>query len=265
MQAAGIESPVVERIPVERFFAGMPVPSSGKTLTVIHIPARSGSVRCPDKNIRLLGGHPLLAYSVRLALNLKGVDMVFVNTDSPRYAGIAQEYGACVPFLRPAELAREDSSLAEAANYMLKRLHQEGYRVGRWITLMPTSPFRRLDLTQEMLDGLVNHVSVCAVSTVQGGIDQMYVKRGGQIRPLAEFLTMPLPEYDWIKILGYFHGININEYMSPEINLYDNFVYRLIKNPIEMIDIDSVEDFLLAERIVSEKLHDFGVDLWSTS
>jgi len=265
MQTAEIESPITERIPIERFFGGMPEPSPGKTLTVIHIPARSGSVRCRDKNIRLLSGHPLLAYSVRLALNLKGVDMVFVDTDSPRYAGIAREYGACVPFLRPAELARDDSSLSEVTKYMLKRLPQEGYRVGRWATLMPTSPFRRLDLAQEMLDGLANHVSVCAVRTVQDGLDQMYVKRDGQIRPLSEFLTMPLPEYDWIKPLGYFHGMNINEYMSPKINLYNNFAYRIVNNPIELIDIDSTEDFLLAERIVSEKLYDFGVDLWSTS
>ena len=64
------------------------------------IPARSGSKRVPDKNIRTLAGHPLIAYSIAAALQSKIFKTVLVSTDSERYADIARHYGAEVPFFR---------------------------------------------------------------------------------------------------------------------------------------------------------------------
>ena len=69
------------------------------------IPARSGSKGLKDKNIRLLNEKPLLAYSVEAALESGVFDEVMVSTDSEKYAEIAKEYGASVPFLRSAELS----------------------------------------------------------------------------------------------------------------------------------------------------------------
>ena len=67
------------------------------------IPARSGSKRVPDKNIKLLAGHPLIAYSISAALQSGVFAAVIVSTDSERYAEVARTYGAEVPFMRPAE------------------------------------------------------------------------------------------------------------------------------------------------------------------
>ena len=69
------------------------------------IPARSGSKRVPDKNIRLLAGHPLMAYTIAAALESEIFSVVIVSTDSEQYANIARYYGADVPFLRPPKLA----------------------------------------------------------------------------------------------------------------------------------------------------------------
>ena len=69
------------------------------------IPARSGSKRVPDKNIRLLAGHPVMAYTISAALDSGIFADVIVSTDSEHYAEIAGYYGAEVPFLRPPELA----------------------------------------------------------------------------------------------------------------------------------------------------------------
>ena len=86
------------------------------------IPARSGSVRVPDKNIRVLSGHPLMAYTI-VAAQASGVfDKIVVSTDSEKYATIALHYGAEVPFLRPAEMAASKSPDFEWINYTLRKL-----------------------------------------------------------------------------------------------------------------------------------------------
>ncbi|MDX1707152.1 MAG: acylneuraminate cytidylyltransferase family protein, partial [Desulfobacterales bacterium] len=69
------------------------------------IPARAGSKRVPDKNIRRLGGHPVIAYTIAAALESGIFTDVIVSTDSEEYAKVARHYGAEVPFLRPPELA----------------------------------------------------------------------------------------------------------------------------------------------------------------
>ena len=74
--------------------------------TIAIIPARSGSKGVPDKNIKLLGRYPLIAYSIAAA-KLAGIPRVIVSTDSEQYAGFAKRYGAEVPFLRPVELSEE--------------------------------------------------------------------------------------------------------------------------------------------------------------
>ena len=73
------------------------------------VPARGGSKSIPRKNARLLGGHPLLAYSIAAGLGACSVTRLIVSTDNPELAEIAKQYGAEVPFLRPAELAGDDT------------------------------------------------------------------------------------------------------------------------------------------------------------
>ena len=74
------------------------------------IPARGGSKGVSDKNIKLLAGKPLIAYSISAAIKSKLIDRVIVSTDSEKYASISKDYGAEVPFLRPAELAGDSST-----------------------------------------------------------------------------------------------------------------------------------------------------------
>ena len=78
-----------------------------KVLAVI--PARSGSKSVKDKNIRLIAGKPMIAYSIEHALNAPSIDRVIVSTDSLKYAEIAKSYGAEIPFLRPAEYATDEA------------------------------------------------------------------------------------------------------------------------------------------------------------
>jgi N-acylneuraminate cytidylyltransferase len=106
------------------------------------IPARSGSKRVPDKNIRPLAGHPLIAYSIAAAIESGVFAAVIVSTDSQHYAEIARYYGAEVPFLRPAEFSGDTSPDIEWIDYTLKRLAADGHCYDCFSILRPTSPFR---------------------------------------------------------------------------------------------------------------------------
>ena len=106
------------------------------------IPARSGSKGLKDKNIRLLNGKPLLAYSVEAALESGQFNEVIVSTDSEKYAEIAKEWGASVPFLRSAELSSDTATSKDVILDVLKRYADGGQVFDTFYLLQPTSPLR---------------------------------------------------------------------------------------------------------------------------
>lgn len=116
---------------------------TGKTHSVVAlIPARAGSKRVADKNIRRLSGHPVMAYTISAAVQSGIFSDVIVSTDSEHYADIARHYGADVPFLRPQQLAGDVSPDIEWLAYTLDRLRDEGREYECFSILRPTSPFR---------------------------------------------------------------------------------------------------------------------------
>jgi CMP-N,N'-diacetyllegionaminic acid synthase len=151
------------------------------------IPARAGSKRVADKNIRPLAGHPVIAYTIAAALQSEIFAAVIVSTDSPQYAEIARHYGAEVPFLRPAEFAGDLSPDIEWVEYTLERLGKEGRSYDCFSILRPTSPFRlpetirrawREFLAEEGVD------SLRAVEKCRQHPGKMWVVRGKRMLPL---------------------------------------------------------------------------------
>jgi CMP-N,N'-diacetyllegionaminic acid synthase len=151
------------------------------------IPARAGSKRVEDKNIRPLARHPLMAYTIAAALQSNIFADVIVSTDSERYADIARYYGAEVPFLRPPELAGDVSPDIEWLEYTLKKLQEKGREYNCFSILRPTSPFRlpetiarawRLFLKEEGID------SLRAVEKCRQHPAKMWVIRGNRMVPL---------------------------------------------------------------------------------
>ena len=106
------------------------------------IPARKGSKGVINKNIKLLGKYPLLAYSIVVA-KLAGIKNVIVSTDSPKYKKIAEKYGAQVPFLRPANISRDDSTDYQFIIHFLKWMKKNKTNFPKYlIHLRPTTPIR---------------------------------------------------------------------------------------------------------------------------
>jgi len=155
--------------------------------SVAFIPARAGSSRVKDKNIRRLGKHPLLAYTIAAARSSGVFDDVIVSTDSPHYAKIAQHYGAEVPFLRPVELAGKVSPDIEWLAYTLELLGASGRDYDCFSILRPTSPFRLATTIQRAwrkFHAQEGADSLRAVEKCQQHPGKMWVLQGQRMVPL---------------------------------------------------------------------------------
>jgi CMP-N-acetylneuraminic acid synthetase len=153
------------------------------------VPARAGSKRVPGKNIRALGGHPLLAYTIAAARDSRIFDSIVVSTESPEIADIARHYGAETPFLRPAHLAADLSPDIEWVSYTLDGLEAAGRRYDCFSLLRPTSPFRRpetIRLAWERFLTAGAADSLRAVELCSQHPGKMWVVEGDRMRPLLQ-------------------------------------------------------------------------------
>jgi CMP-N-acetylneuraminic acid synthetase len=154
------------------------------------IPAKSTSQRIPDKNIRPLAGHPLMAYSIAAAKNSGVFQDVYVSTDSREYAKIAREYGAKV-VMRPVALAKPDSVDYAWVDFTLRWLYDEVHRYDAFAILRPTSPFRMPETIHKAWLTFANEVpsidSLRAVERVTQHPGKMWSVFGDRMHPLIPF------------------------------------------------------------------------------
>jgi CMP-N,N'-diacetyllegionaminic acid synthase len=164
------------------------VTSSDTPVAVAFVPARAGSERVPHKNVRLLAGHPLLAYAIETALRSGVFARVVVSTDSEDIAEIARWYGADVPFLRPAEYATATSPDIEWLTFTLDRL---GEPYDLFAIVRATNPFRGPDVVRRGLEQLLatpEADSLRAVERVKQHPGKMWVlaEDGKTMSPLLD-------------------------------------------------------------------------------
>jgi N-acylneuraminate cytidylyltransferase len=150
------------------------------------IPARAGSERVRDKNIRPLAGHPLLAYAIAAARQTDVFDRIVCSTDSTKIADVAKRYGADVPFLRPAKFATSTSPDIEWIKHALAQLdeHYDLFAIVR-----ATNPFRGSDVLQRGLAQLLatpEADSIRAVELAKQHPGKMWVLEGKTMRPLLD-------------------------------------------------------------------------------
>jgi CMP-N,N'-diacetyllegionaminic acid synthase len=154
------------------------------------VPARSGSLRVPGKNVRELAGHPLLAYAIAAAQESGVFDALLVSTDSQEIADVALRYGAEVPRLRPTEISTATSPDIEWVQHVM-----EGRGEGLFSILRPTSPFRRGATIRRALEQLLalggRADSIRAIELCRQHPGKMWVLDGELMRPL-----LPQPDDD---------------------------------------------------------------------
>lgn len=159
-----------------------------KPSAVAFIPARSGSQRVKHKNIRDLRGHPVLAYSIRSAVDSGIFDAVVLCTDSPLYADIGRHYGAEVPFLRPADISGATSPDIDWVELALNELAAAGRGFDAFSILRPTSPFRKAATIRRAWDAFAaagqRVDSLRAIEKCGQHPGKMWVVRDGRMLPL---------------------------------------------------------------------------------
>ncbi len=106
------------------------------------VPARSGSKGIPNKNVRLLAGVPLLSRAIRSGLDSGVINRVLLTTDSCEFADLGIKAGAEVPFLRPSELARDDTPMLPVIQHAVRHIVADGWSPEIVVLLQPTAPFR---------------------------------------------------------------------------------------------------------------------------
>jgi CMP-N-acetylneuraminic acid synthetase len=152
------------------------------------VPARAGSQRVQNKNIRPLGGHPLLAYTVAAARQSGIFAAVLVSTDSPQIAAIAAHYGAEVPFLRPSAMASATSPDIEWLEHTLAELARRGRNYEAFSILRPTSPFRKPDTIRRAWRQFLGTPGIDSLRAVEKCAQhpyKMWVLRGERMEPFV--------------------------------------------------------------------------------
>jgi CMP-N,N'-diacetyllegionaminic acid synthase len=154
------------------------------------VPARAGSSRVPDKNVRILAGHPLIAYTIAAARESGLFEAVVVSTDSAEIAEIGRHYGAEAPELRPPEMATASSPDIEWIRHMIGVLAREGREFELFSILRPTSPFRTSETIRRAWDRLTAHGqaadSIRAVELCRQHPGKMWTLDGDFMTPLLD-------------------------------------------------------------------------------
>jgi CMP-N-acetylneuraminic acid synthetase len=232
-----------------------------RTEVLAIIPARGGSKSIPHKNIRLFAGHPLIAYSIAAGLAAETVTRVLVSTDDEEIAGISRRYGAETPFLRPAEFSGDSTPDLPVFVHALEWLQEnEGYRPEIVVQLRPTSPFRRVAHIDGAVCRLLDRPEADAVRTIcvpfQNPFKMWRIGTDGLMQPLiplehiSEPYNMPrqaLPEVYWQT--GYVDAAWTDTLLEKNSMTGDR-ILPLVIEPSEWIDIDSLDDWRRAERLL---------------
>tara|TARA_R110002072_G_C7974062_1_gene535133 strand:+ start:5573 stop:6277 length:705 start_codon:yes stop_codon:yes gene_type:complete len=126
-------------------------------MKVAIIPARGGSKRIPRKNIKLFFGLPIIAYSIKAAQESNLFDRIIVSTDDPEIAQISKQYGAEIPFLRPAKLSDDFATTGEVISHAIEELQKEGEKIDLVCCIYATAPFIQIRDLKESYQLLVNN------------------------------------------------------------------------------------------------------------
>lgn len=218
------------------------------------IPARSGSKGLKDKNIRLLNGKPLIAYSIEAAKESKLFSEIFVSTDSEEYAKIAQEWGANVPFLRSNELSTDTASSWDVVKDAINRYKKMGMEFDTVALLQPTSPLRTAEDIINGYDKMKEENANAIVAVCEVDHSPLWSNILPGDGSLSNFINKKiintprqgLPKY--YRINGALYIVKVDYLMSTE-NVYSEKCYAVILSKEHSIDIDCEIDFRIAEVI----------------
>jgi len=228
----------------------------GKNILGI-IPARGGSKAIPKKNIKLLNGKPLIAYTIEEALKSSFLDEVIVSTDSGEIAEIAKKWGAKVPFLRPKHLAKDNVPVVVPVSIHAIEFFEKNknFIPDIVVILQPTSPFRKAKYIDACIKKLADTKADWVTTIFEVGTHpfRMYSLKGDKMDSLFKGEKIWGQRQDFPKV----YALNGAVYATWRKTFFSKkpFLKKdwrgIVMDSIEAVDIDNFIDFVLAESILS--------------
>jgi CMP-N-acetylneuraminic acid synthetase len=225
------------------------------------IPARAGSKRIVDKNVRTLAGHPTLGYAIAAAKASGIFDALIVSTDSERYAAIARHYGAEVPMLRPPEFATSTSPDFEWIDHLLRWLRDRGRAYQCFSILRPSSPLRQADTIRRAWSAFGAETgadSLRAVEKVRQHPGKMWVIRGKRMVPLIPLTVGPQPWHSMqmaslpeVYVQNASLEIANCNVVFDQRNIAGTTIMPFVTEGLEGFDLNDPEDWWLLEHLLA--------------
>lgn len=221
------------------------------------VPARGGSKRLPGKNVKLLGGKPLINWTIEIAQGIPEICEILVSTDDPAIAMVAKEAGANVPWLRPEGLATDQATSAEVALHALDWYESENGVVDGLLLLQPTSPFRTQAKIRLGIELFKRHSyrAVIGVSPAEDHPMWTFKMDSGFLVPFMEshgFGTRSQDLEPAFVANGGFYLISPIELRKGKSFVTIEQVPLLGESYKESLDIDTELDFELAEYLLNQ-------------
>lgn len=221
------------------------------------IPARSGSKGLPGKNIRMLNGKPLLAYTIEAARDSGVFDEIMVSTDSLEYAQIAVEYGAAVPFIRSEKNADDHANSWSVVSEVLEEYAKMGKNFSDFCLLQPTSPLRAGEDIRGAYECFQRRNAVAVVSVCECEHSPLWCNVLDENMEMDHFIERGIG--DQRQKLKKFYRINGAIYIADVLEFKkDPFLYRkgsyaYVMSNEKSVDIDGMLDLKLAELLMNER------------
>jgi CMP-N-acetylneuraminic acid synthetase len=221
------------------------------------VPARGGSKGVPRKNIRPLGGKPLLAWTAEAALASRRLSRVVLSTDDEEIAEVGRGVGLEVPFLRPAELASDTAPTLPAVRHAILALEALGDRFDAVCLLQPTSPFRTTETIDGCIDLFEHSGADSLVTTLRVPAEYnphwVYFARGDRELYLATGEAMPVPRRQDLPPASHREGsvyVTRRDVVIEHGSLYGARLIGYEVDPARAINIDTLDDWARAEQLL---------------
>ena len=232
---------------------------NGETVLAI-IPARGGSKRLPGKNTRLLGGYPLIRWSIEAGEKSKIIDEVVVSTDSQEIHDVSIECGAKKVVKRPSALATDGAESVDVAIHALKAIQKPGLKFGYVTLLQPTSPLRtarHIDLGFDLF-AKVGATAVIGVCKTEKPIDWMG-RPGSDLNMMEMSKKINGPEEKSSRRLncqinGAIYIISVSALLKERTFFPDCGSYALLMDRRSSVDIDNEDEFQIASMFMQERM-----------
>lgn len=222
------------------------------------IPARSGSKGLKDKNIKLLNGKPLIAYTIEAAIKSNAFEDIFVSTDSKEYSEIAKEYGAYVPFLRNEKLSEDTALTNDVIEDVILNLRNIGKEYDSIMILQPTSPLRdeydiknAIKLFDEKKANSVVSMCECDHSPLLSKSLDQTMRLDGFLSNLDRVRRQDMNRF--YRLNGAIYLVKVDYFLKYK-DFYKEKSYAYIMDKKSSIDIDDIYDFKFAEVLIEQNL-----------